>query len=354
MVTIRPKVYTVLKAFDEAPKGQNNLENYDKVKISLSKGNALRDKGTIGGTMAEPETLVCVAPLTEPFKFQANPQYGTFGDIIQKIDTLPGGALMSNIRGMGDAGTMSGARETYFGRIESAKLFKGVNDISYNFNFVCYEDLNRDGTPKTNSNTNVGSSIIPFLVFSSLSFPNMPANFMERLQDIFESFSQGGGAGFFSSIGGLISGGVQALGMQVNAAATGTKQFFKTIFGEVDKDAKFPSDVFAQKTKNCLDIEVSNICTLQNMIIKDFNATFSKEILASGLPVYTKYSLSVEPNVQPTNNEIQQRYFSNLYGMAGYDANNYINNVEMNIQGNVNDAMAANGTGNPTNPPNKQ
>jgi hypothetical protein len=37
----------------------------------------------------------------------------------------------------------------------------------------------------------------------------------------------------------------------------------------------------------------------------------------------------------------------------GYNAENFINKVEMNIQGNVNDALGANGTGSSTPPPQK-
>jgi len=308
-----PKIQTVLKKFNEAPEAP--YDNYDKVKISLSKGNKLlRNRIT--------EQVICTAPLSEPFKFNAAPQYTTFGELMQKYNSNPVGEVFEKIRGFADSGTMSADRNEYFGRIESAKLYKGVSDISYNFNFTCFEDLDRYGNLKRDDDaTKDGDSIVPFLVFTSMSFPNMPPEFMEKMNAIFEDFSQGGN-GVWETIKGAFKGVASSAITQIEAGFSGSTSMFKTIFGQ--STGNYPSDHFADKTQNCIDIEVSNVCMLKNMVIKNFNATFSREILENGLPVYTKYSLDVEPIVQPTNQELfgiyskgEKTYFSNFKELAG-------------------------------------
>ena len=309
----KPNIQTVLNKFNEAPQDER-LQNYDKIKISLSKGNRLNTRGVVT------DPVVCTAPLSEPFKFSGAPQYTTFGDLMQKYESNPVGLVFSKIRGFATAGTMSADRGEYFGRIESAKLYKGVNDISFNFSFTCFEDLNRNGEPKNSDDEAVGDSILPFLVFTYMTFPNMPPEFMQKMNDIFNNLSHGGN-GVWETIKGTAKGAMGTVALQLEGAADGATAMFKTIFGQTD--GTYPSDHFSQKTQNCIDVEVSNICMLKNMVIKNFNATFSREVLENGLPVYTKYSLDVEPIVQPTNQELMDlyngggRYFSKFMTMAG-------------------------------------
>ena len=313
------KITTVLETYNKSI-DDGKFKNYDKIQIKLSKGNSLYEYGKFRD---ETNRIICTAPLTQPFKFSAKPEYSTFGDLVQKVDEFtPGGVgqVFNRIRGLGEAGAMSASRETYFGRIETAKLYKGVSGVSYSFDFICFEDLDRNGQPKKAGSAD-GDSILPFLAFSNMSFPNMPVDYMEKLTNMLGV----SGDGFFEKAGSLLSSTGQSLLYMIQSGANGVSKFASTLFGGIDKDARFPSDVFA----HCIDIKISNVCEMQNMVITGFDATFSKEILQNGLPVYVKYNLSVEPIVQPTNNEIQSRYFANLHNLAGLDTNALTNSVKV-------------------------
>ena len=291
----------VLDSFGVVNRSESNKffaqDNYDKITISHSYGKA----------------HICTAPLSEPFFFSAAPSYTTFGDTVKSVTNQFGwGKFATQLRSLSQYSVMSAERKMPSGGIEGAKLYKGVSDMKYDFKFRMFEGVSFE-TDRTELEE--GESLYPLFRISQYCLPNLTDKTRNSLRSIFTSLSKTGKeTGFWKKVfnGAKAVGG--AVKMNIDMAVEGLADAGSFLFGGEDDIARaqFPSDMFATRTKNCIDIKVSNVCTLNNMVVTSFSAKLSREVLSNGLPVYTDYTLSVTPIVQPSNQEVQERYFYNL------------------------------------------
>lgn len=272
-------------------------DNYDK--ISIFRSNA-------GG-------LICIAPLSEPFSFSATPSYTTFGDTVKSVTNQFGwGKFATQLRSLSQYSVMSAERKMPSGGIEGAKLYKGVSDMKYDFKFRMFEGVSFETGSK---DVAPGGSLYPLIILSQYCLPNLTENTLKSLRSIFTSLSKAGQEkGFWKKVFNGAKAAFGTVKMNVDMAVEGLADAGSFLFGgDADiANATYPSDMFSTRTKNCIDIEVSNVCSLENMVVTSFSAKLSREILSNGLPVYTDYTLSVTPIVQPSNQEVQDRYFYNL------------------------------------------
>lgn len=295
------------------------LENYDKIQIYAR--NWVTDWSTDDENVNR-DRLICSAPLTAPVDFKVTPKYTPFGTVVQglKIDSL------KTLSSIGQFSMMGKERKTYTGNIEGAKLFAGANDISYSFNFRLLEGLNQEGkrpTKEEDEKKNVGWSVYPLFYFNRLCIPKFDEKSRERINTMFNALSEKSLKAFGSAL-------KDAFGLLKDMTLGGLQSAGGLVFDSVspDADITYPSDQFAVRTQNTIDIRLSNIGWLRNMVLTGYGATFSREVLANGLPVYVDYSISVSPIVQPTRAEVNSRYLENLYSNILGDASNLVTDYD--------------------------
>ena len=260
--------------------------------------------------------LICTAPLTDPAKFKVTPKYTTFGTFLQHFKGGTAEALAS----FGQYSMMSKERETMTGNIDGAKLYAGTSDMEYSFNFRLLEGLNQNGERPTDWTTEedcTGWSIIPLFYFNLLGMPKLNSDSMKMLNNVFDQLSK-------QTIGGAFGAAWNVAKLLGTSAWKSTKLAGQTVFSSVSPAAsanlKYPSDQFAYRLRNTIDIEVSSIGILNNMVLTGYGATFSREVLSNGLPVYVDYSISVSPIVQPTRDEANERHLGTLMKLLGYSS----------------------------------
>lgn len=290
----------VLNDYNERASVANDnkkLENYDLLTIKKSHWvvkdyNCETDLG-----------IICSAPLTERPSFKVSPKYTTFGQVGTNLEKqVPGAQFFQTMRNVSTWQTMSMKRESPFGNISTAKLFQGAGDMSWTFKFRMFEGLDKE-SKRVSEYDPMGESLSPLYWLLPLCIPKLSKETMTNINDLFENLSS---PAWNSRILGALGAAVNAIGQEVGGALKGVNDMVKTAFKQStgNEDFRYPSDQFAWRTENCIDIRVSNVMNLENLVIDSFDATFSREVLESGLPVYTDYTLSVSPIVQPCLDEV--------------------------------------------------
>ena len=320
MATLKNKVVsnfgeTISATSDD--ENSRNLRNYDLIRIFLRNW-----KSSVSGpsNMAEvpygdEDRLICVAPLTKSFSWSVSPKYTTFGNVVKNMGISD--ATGKKLRSIGDYSAMT-RRETFTGNIEGAKLFEGVSEMSWQFDFRMIEGLDREGRLPSDAEAekkNQGLSLLPFFVFSKYTTPKMNSKTLDYIMDIFNTMDKE-----HNKIVSIVKNTANLAQTTIESVLTGLDDLTNAIWTDRPADAvasEYPSDEFALRTRNTIDIAVSNLGVMRNMIITNFSATFSREVLENGLPVYTDYNLKVAPIVQPTEQEIQNRYMNNVFNVLG-------------------------------------
>lgn len=307
-----PKNLTVVGAFGKDPtedRTTNNLKNYDLIRIF--KRDWMYSESQ--------DSIICVAPLTKPFTYTVSPQYTTFGNVVYKDMGLD--SLGKKLRSLGDYSAMT-KRKTFTGNIEGAKLYKNVADMSYSFDFRMIEGLDEEGNlpaDKDAEEKNFGISLRPLFYFNYISLQSYDQETRKAVNELFSSLGTTGDS-ILGKVKTLWSVAKGTAWTTFNSVMGGIKDSANSIWKDVEYGTKgldYPSDQFAYRTENTIDIQVSNIGLLRNMILTNFSAQFSREVLENGLPVYIDYSISVSPIVQPTMNEVNQRYLHNIMNLEG-------------------------------------
>lgn len=295
-----------VRAGSKSGSGERNLENYDLLTIKHSnwKYDNRNGVGSFG--------LICSAPLTDRPSFKVSPKYTTFGSVGANLErNIPGGQFFQTMRNVSTWQTMSRKRESPYGNIDTAKLYQGASDMSWSFKFRMFEGLSKESQYSDNDKCD-GQSLTPLVELIPLCLPKLSEDTLKNLNSMFDSFAN---PALGSNILGALAGTLKLAGMQIKGAWKGVKNLGGTIFKKDDNSHapfQYPSDQFAWRTENCIDVQVSNVLNLENMVIDSFDATFSREVLKNGLPVYTDYNIGISPIVQPCVDEVTNRWLTNF------------------------------------------
>ena len=287
-----PNYYTA-HGIDE--ENQVHYGNSDWITIKTARGNFTGNEDWFN-------TVVDKAPLTKPFSYSAAAQYTEFG-------SFNGGSGAQRVAaGIKDVErTAVYNHVTMSGNLQHAKVYQGSKTNDFSFEFRVFEN---------------GSfiSVAPFMYFLAATYPVMDKNTKEAILDRIRSQATNTGVlGYVENIVAGTFGNLAQIFRSAVKSLTSEDEYLAN--SQVDMmNAESISDYFAAMNgfDKTFNVEIGNLVKLKNMVLNNFNVTFSRERRwfrndpkenepqkpPITLPVYIDYSINLSPIIEPTREDV--------------------------------------------------